>query len=78
MPKNLNSLLRRISEGHIRDCHGDLRPEHVFVSDDRIDIIDCIEFNPAYRWQDTASDLAFLLMELDSIDRRRVGRSILT
>lgn len=58
---------RRIEEGRIRDCHGDLRAEHVFLEGDDVQVIDCIEFNREFRCQDTASDLAFLTMDLDRL-----------
>lgn len=74
---NLDRFLQRITDGRIRDCHGDLRPKHVFVFDNHIDIIDCIEFNAAYRRHDTASDLAFMLMELDFMGRREVSTAML-
>ena len=55
---------RRIREGRIRDCHGDLHMEHVCFGD-RIHIIDCIEFNDRFRYSDTLADLGFLLMDLE-------------
>jgi uncharacterized protein len=54
----------RVSGGHIRDCHGDLHLDHVIVIDS-IFLYDCIEFNERFRFCDTASDLSFLLMDLD-------------
>ncbi len=54
----------RIDTEHIRDCHGDLRSGHVYFVD-RIQIIDCIDFNERYRYSDIACDLAFLAMDLD-------------
>jgi len=55
---------RRIAAGQIRDCHGDLRLEHIFWGDE-ISIFDCIEFNERFRYTDTAADIAFLAMDLD-------------
>lgn len=55
---------RRIKGGHIRDCHGDLHMEHVCLTDPII-LIDCIEFNDRFRYSDTASDIAFLLMDIE-------------
>ncbi|MCX8116878.1 MAG: phosphotransferase [Desulfobacterota bacterium] len=55
---------QRIREGRIRDCHGDLRLEHIFWGPE-IAIIDCIEFNERFRYTDVAADLAFLAMDLD-------------
>lgn len=54
----------RMKRGFTRDCHGDLHAEHV-VFLDGIMLIDCIEFNDRFRYGDTASDLGFLLMDLD-------------
>ena len=58
-------LQRRVVEGRIRDGHGDLRTDHVYLTDDGIRIVDCIEFNERFRWADVACDLAFLAMEMD-------------
>jgi hypothetical protein len=54
----------RITRGFIRDCHGDLHADHVVILNGII-LYDCIEFNDRFRYGDTASDLAFLLMDLD-------------
>jgi aminoglycoside phosphotransferase family enzyme/predicted kinase len=65
--RNRKLLEKRIASGRFRDGHGDLRAEHVyFTADGRIQILDCIEFNERLRLVDTASDLAFLIMDLDS------------
>lgn len=51
----------------VRDGHGDLRLEHVYLDDDGgITILDCIEFNDRFRYADVASDLAFLAMDLSA------------
>ncbi|MCA9648650.1 MAG: AAA family ATPase [Myxococcales bacterium] len=56
----------RIAAGRVRDGHGDLRLEHVYLSDDgEVTIIDCIEFNDRFRYADVAADLAFLAMDLN-------------
>lgn len=55
---------KRVNENRIRDCHGDLRAEHICLSD-RIYIFDCIEFNDRFRYGDVASEVAFLAMDLD-------------
>lgn len=53
----------RAEGGLVRDCHGDLRAEHVIV-DGEVAVYDCIEFNPSLRLIDVAADLAFLVMDL--------------
>ncbi len=60
----------RIAAERVRDGHGDLRLEHVYLSrDGQLDIIDCIEFNDRYRYADICADLAFLTMDLKWHDR---------
>jgi aminoglycoside phosphotransferase family enzyme/predicted kinase len=54
----------RIAAGRVRDGHGDLRLEHVYLDGDAITVIDCIEFADRFRYADVASDLAFLSMDL--------------
>lgn len=56
-------LEKRISDGRLRDGHGDLHAEHICL-DRGIQIYDCIEFNPRIRQGDTAADIAFLYMDL--------------
>ncbi|MFC1910124.1 gluconokinase [Chloroflexota bacterium] len=66
--RNAGLFHRRIAEGRIRDCHGDLHAAHVCITDD-ICIYDCIEFNDRFRYCDVASEIAFLAMDLDHYDR---------
>jgi len=55
---------KRVTEGKIRDCHGDLHAAHVCFTEN-ICIYDCIEFNDRFRYSDVASEIAFLAMDLD-------------
>lgn len=57
-------LEERIRRGRVRDGHGDLRLEHVYLEGDRITIVDCIEFAERFRYADVCADLAFLSMDL--------------
>ncbi|EPJ43836.1 MAG: hypothetical protein OFPII_39570 [Osedax symbiont Rs1] len=52
--------------GFIRECHGDLHLANVTFFRGQIRLFDCIEFNLQFRWIDTCSDLAFLLMDLEA------------
>ena len=65
---------RRIADGRIRDCHGDLHAAHVCFADD-IYIYDCIEFNDRFRYCDVASEVAFLAMDLDHYGRTDLSHS---
>lgn len=60
---------RRAAQGWVRDGHGDLRTGHIYIENGAIRVIDALEFNDDLRRIDTASDLAFLAMDLDA--RRR-------
>lgn len=62
-------LLARAAVGLVRDGHGDLRAEHV-VLERGIEIVDCVEFDPALREIDVGLDLAFLVMDLLRRDER--------
>lgn len=57
-------LRRRQAEKRIREGHGDLHTDHLYFADGLV-IVDCIEFNTAFRYCDVASDIAFLSMDLD-------------
>lgn len=58
---------KRIKQGFIHDCHGDLHSGNIVVTD-KIYIFDCIEFNKRFRYCDVASDLGFLAMDLDYLN----------
>lgn len=57
-------LLARKKEGHIRECHGDLHLGNITLTENKILLFDGIEFNDSFRWIDTMSDCAFLIMDL--------------
>jgi uncharacterized protein len=64
LKSNKSLFDKRVKEGRIRDCHGDLHAAHVCLADG-ICIFDCIEFNDRFRYGDVASEVAFLAMDLD-------------
>jgi aminoglycoside phosphotransferase family enzyme/predicted kinase len=67
---------KRVNEGRIRDCHGDLHAAHICFTND-ICIYDCIEFNDRFRYCDVASEMAFLAMDLDHYGRADLSRSLI-
>jgi len=73
MKRNAPFLEKRVAEGRIRDCHGDIHSGNIFVTD-RIYIFDAIEFNERFRYSDVASDIAFLAMDLDFKERSDLSR----
>lgn len=56
---------QRFKQGRVRECHGDLHLGNIAVLVGKPVLFDCIEFNEQFRWIDTVSDLAFLVMDLD-------------
>ncbi|RLC71952.1 MAG: hypothetical protein DRI26_04045 [Chloroflexi bacterium] len=64
LERNAGLFERRVREGRVRDCHGDLHLAHICFTDG-ICIFDCIEFNERFRYLDVANEIAFLAMDLD-------------
>src|SRR4029453_8325475 len=69
---------RRAAEGWIRDVHGDLHCEHVCFAPEGIQIFDCIEFSSQLRRCDLASEIGFLLMDLEVRGGGNLVRPFLT
>jgi aminoglycoside phosphotransferase family enzyme/predicted kinase len=77
-------FVSRMREGLIRDCHGDLRLEHIYILENtnnppesrtQLAILDRIEFNERFRYSDVASEIAFLVMELDGASRSDLSQA---
>ena len=64
LENNAGLFAKRVKEGRVKDCHGDLHTAHICFTD-KICIFDCIEFNERFRYQDVANEIAFLAMDLD-------------
>jgi uncharacterized protein len=74
---NRSLFLKRMGEGHVRDCHGDLHANHICFTERGICIYDCIEFIDRLRYTDTAADIAFLAMDLDHFHRPDLSKSFI-
>jgi aminoglycoside phosphotransferase family enzyme/predicted kinase len=57
----------RASAGLVRDGHGDLLAEDIFLLDDGPRVLDCIEFDDRLRHGDILADVAFLAMDLERL-----------
>jgi aminoglycoside phosphotransferase family enzyme len=64
MKRNVVLFEKRVTEGYVRDCHGDIHSGNIFVTNG-IYIFDAIEFNDRFRYSDVAADMSFLVMDLD-------------
>lgn len=54
----------RLSQGQVRECHGDLHLANVLQLDGTATAFDGLEFDPSLRWIDVQEDMAFLAMDL--------------
>jgi uncharacterized protein len=61
---------------HIVDAHGDMRPEHICLTDPPV-IIDCLEFRREFRMLDPLDELAFLGMECERLGDTTTGPTML-
>jgi aminoglycoside phosphotransferase family enzyme/predicted kinase len=74
--QNAELFQRRITEGRIRESHGDLHLGNIFFEEPPT-IFDCIEFNERLRCGDVAVDLAFLAMDLDFNGRPELANRLI-
>jgi aminoglycoside phosphotransferase family enzyme len=68
-------LASRVRGRLIVDAHGDLRPEHIWLSAP-YPIIDCLEFDPRLRALDALDEVAFLHLECERLGERWIGDAI--
>lgn len=62
-------MAARRSNGRIRECHGDLHSRNIVRVRGRLIAFDCLEYEPALRWIDTADEIAFLTSDLTARGR---------
>lgn len=65
-------LAERAESGHILDCHGDLRPEHVCLGPP-VRVIDRLEFDRGLRLLDPLEELCFFALECGRLGAPAVG-----
>ncbi len=66
---NKSLFEKRVSDGMIKQCHGDLHSGNIFVEQDNLYIFDAITFNQRFACSDIVADIAFMAMDLDFHDR---------
>lgn len=64
LAKNAALMQQRKQQGFIRECHGDLHLGNIAIFENKATPFDCIEFEPALRWIDVISEIAFVVMDL--------------
>lgn len=75
LKRNARLLAERVSRRLIVDGHGDLRPEHIWLSPP-FPIIDCLEFNSRLRANDALDEIAFLHLECERLGARWFGDAV--
>jgi len=68
---------RRKADGYVRECHGDMHLRNLVWLDGEPLAFDCLEFNPALRWIDTVSEVAFLVMDLQDRQQQVLAQRFL-
>lgn len=64
---------QRKRDGFIRQCHGDMHLRNLIWLNNKPMAFDCIEFNPDLSWIDVISEVAFLIMDLQSRSQTRLA-----
>lgn len=72
----LPEMNARKTRGRVVDGHGDLHARNICMTDPPT-IYDCIEFEPAFRCGDVATEVAFLAMDLRYRGAPKLARSFL-
>ncbi len=67
----------RVSGDKVRDGHGDLLADDVFLLPDGPRVLDCLEFDDQLRYGDVLADLAFLVMDLERVGSPDLGIRLL-
>jgi uncharacterized protein len=60
----VSAMGARRTNGKVRECHGDLHCRNIVRVSGWLVPFDCLEYEPALRWIDTADEIAFLLSDL--------------
>lgn len=71
------SLLEdRARDGWVRDGHGDLLADDIFLLPQGAQVLDCLDFDDGLRWMDVVDDLACLVMDLEHLGASDVAEQL--
>ena len=66
----------RMRAGWVRDGHGDLLADDIFLLPDGPQVLDCLDFDDHLRWMDVVDDVASLVMDLERLGAAGVGSQL--
>jgi aminoglycoside phosphotransferase family enzyme/predicted kinase len=66
-------LEERVRSGRVRDGHGDLLADDIFLLPDGPRVLDCLDFDDSLRWMDVVDDVASLVMDLERLGAPQVA-----
>jgi aminoglycoside phosphotransferase family enzyme/predicted kinase len=69
-------LEERVRDGRVRDGHGDLLADDVFLLPDGPRVLDCLDFDDHLRWMDVVDDVASLVMDLERLGAPQVAEQL--
>lgn len=75
LERRAHLIAGRARDRAIVDGHGDLRPEHIWLTDP-VTIIDCLEFDPSLRAVDPFDEIANLCIECERLGGAWAGEHI--
>jgi len=78
LKQDTDLLNNRVLKRNIVEGHGDLHSMHIYLLDQKIVIVDCIEFNDWFHFRilDRGYDIAFIAMDLEAKGFPEVGDEI--
>lgn len=76
LSRNQDLFFERVRKGRIIEGHGDLRPEHICLTDPPL-IVDRLEFSSELRTLDPLDELSYLMLECELLGRPEVGEVFL-
>lgn len=73
-----NGKLLQDRQIHVKHNHGDLHLENIFIYDDKAYLFDALSFNMRFPCCDTASEVAFLAMDLEAHQKQDHAHEFVT
>jgi aminoglycoside phosphotransferase family enzyme/predicted kinase len=69
-------LEERMRARWVRDVHGDLLADDIFLLPTGPEVLDCLDFDDRLRWMDVVDDVASLVMDLERLGAADVGTQL--